>query len=193
MLLAFGSTRLHQLRLHRRWSAGATAFRPSTKEIVSPRTLRRDPNVGLPTTLVKRDGLSEPRSPLIIPEGAPTPVLVLLSPALVPRSTNELHSLRPKTERRLPPSIPVPGPCPASPPPSPNRKSRLPFPGLRAMARRPMVTPNPLHLQPSQRPRRDLGRRSRFQPFLLSSRRVPTVRCLSPSFVVPILTLSSRP
>lgn len=184
MLLVSGSTPLLQLRPHRRWSTGATAFLPSTREIVSPRTLRQDLNVDLPTGLVKWDGPSEPRPPLAIHEGAPTPVLVLLSSALVPRSTNELHSLRREIERRLPPSILVLGLCPASPPPSPNRKPCLLSPGLRAMARHPMATPNPLRLHPSPRLHRDLGRRNRFQPFLLSSRRVPTVRYLSPYFVV---------
>src|SRR5258706_9143139 len=129
MLLLSGSTQLLRLMPLRRWSTGATALRPSTRGIVSPPTLYRDRNVDLPTTLVKSDGPSEPRPPLVIHEGAPTPVLVLLSSALVPGSTNELLSSRRRIERRLPPSILVPGPCQASPPPSPKRQLCPPSPG----------------------------------------------------------------
>jgi hypothetical protein len=186
MLLVSGSTRLLRLRPHRPWSMRQTAFRLSGREIVNLPTLCRGLNVDLPTTLVKSDGPSEPQPPLVIHEGAPTPVLVLLSSALVPGSTNELHSSRRKIERHLPPSILVPGPCLASPLPSPPRKLCLPSPGSRAMARRPMVTLNPLRLHPSRRARRDLGRRYRFQLFPLSGRRVPTVRCLSLPLIVPI-------
>ena len=192
MLLPSGSTRLLRLMPLRRWSTGPTALRPSTREIASPPTLYRDRNVDLPTTLVKPDGPSEPRPPLVIHEGALTPVLVLLSSTLVPRSTNELRFLRRRIEWRRPPSILAPGRCQASPPPSPKRQLCLPSPGLRAMPRRPIVTPNPLRSHPSLTPRRDLGQRNRFLPFLLSSHGVPTARYLSPSFVVSILTLPSR-
>ena len=192
MLLVSGSTRVLQLQPHRRSSTRTTAFRPSTREIVSLPTPRRDLNVDLPTTLVDPDGPSEPRPPLVIHEEAPTLVLVLLSSALVPRSTNELRSLRRKIEWRLPPFILVQGLCLVSPPPSPNRKPCLLSPGLRAMARRPTVTPNLLRLHPSRRLRHSLDRRNRFQQFLLSSRRVPTVRYLFSTVVAPILTPFSR-
>lgn len=173
-----GSTRLLQLLPRCRLSSDPNAFRLSTREIVSPLTLRRDPTADFPTNLVKPDGPSEP---LIIRAGAPTPVLVLLSSAPVPGSTNELHSSRREIGQRLPPSILVLGLCLAFPPPSPNRRSCLLSPGLQAMVRRPMDTPDPPRLHPS-RTRRDLGRRNRFQPFLLSSRRVPTVCFVSQFF-----------
>lgn len=175
-LPALGSTRLLRLRPRHRWSTRTAAFRPSMKEIASPPTLRLDLSADLPTALVRPDGPSEPRSPLVIREEVPTPVLVLLSSALVLRSTNELHSSRREIERRLLPSTLVLGQCPTSLPP-PNHK---PSPGLRAMVRRPMGIPNQLRLHPSLRLRRDLGRRNRFQPFHPSSRRIPTVSCLSP-------------
>ena len=189
-LLVRGSTRLLQLRPRHRWSPAAYGL--STRETASPPTLHQDPNVDLPTTLIKPDGPSEPRLTLVIREGAPTPApaLVLLSSTLAPGSTNELRSSRREIERRLPPSILVLGLCLASPPP--NRKLCLPSPDLRAMVRRPMGTPNPLRLHPSRRPRRDLGRRNRFQPFLLSNRGIPTVSCLSTFILISVLTLPSR-
>jgi hypothetical protein len=199
-LLVPGSTLLLLWRPHHRWSTGATDFRPSTREIVSPPTPCRDLNAGLPITLAKPDGPSEPRPPLVIREGALTPVLVL---ALAPELMNELRSSKRKIERRLPLSILVPGLCPAAPLPSPNRKPYLPSPSSRAMDRHPMDTPNPLRLHPSRRPRRDLGRRNHFRPFLLSSRRIPTVSCflrfpgIYPNTIVqtllPELPLASLP
>lgn len=175
-LPALGSTRLLRLRPRHRWNTRIAAFRLSGREIASPPTLRLDLSADLPTILVRPDGPREPRSPLVIRGEVPTLVLVLLSSALVLRSTNELHSSRREIEWRLPPSILVLGQCPASPPP-PNHK---PSPGLRAMVQRPTDIPNQLCLHPSRRLRRDLGRRNRFQPFHPSSRRIPTVSCLSP-------------
>jgi hypothetical protein len=187
-LLVPGSTRLLQLQ-PRRWSTEATAFRSSGRGIASPPSLRQDLNADSPTTLVRPDC---PSDPLVIREGAPTLALVLLSSTLVPGSTNVSRSMRLEIERCLPLSILVPGRCPAFPPPSPNHRRCLPFPGLRAMVQRPMATPNPPRLHPSRTARRDLGRRNRFRPFLPSNPTVPTVSYLSLFFRISSLTLSSR-